>query len=249
LKTRQIARWFILKMTIRLRGYLPLTVTAAFPFYGDTVVNIHYQNQVVGQGDSLPVWVVARPEHNVMHKGSILVRDDNGGGEIIIPYKFQGRYSNNYYIATENKTETALRTQLKNTTGVGYTQLSYNGARDEMYSDLDNVNGDVECVYTGRTATFNTRAGANANSFNCEHTFPQGFFNQNLPMRSDIHHLFSTDVNANSQRGNLPFGVVSNPSWQQGGSKKNSTTFEPRDVQKGATARSHDVFCYPLPGL
>ena len=214
----------------------------AFPFYGDTVVDIHYNSQIVYSGDSLPVWVVALPEHNVKHKGSILVYDDAAGGEVIIPYKFQGRYSKSYYNATENKTEAALRSQLNTTIGAGYVQLSYNSARDEMYGDLDNVNGDVECVYTGRTATFNTRAGATANSFNCEHTFPQGFFNENLPMKSDIHHLFPTDDAANSQRGNLPFGVVTNPTWQVGGSKKNSTTFEPRDVQKGATARAMMYF-------
>ena len=111
-----------------------------------------------------------------------------------------------------------------------------------MYATIDNNGGTVECVYTGRTATFNSRTGANNNSFNCEHTFPQGFFSQNLPMRSDIHHLFSTDVSANGTRGNKPFGVVSNPSWNVGGSKSNSSTFEPRDAQKGWTARAMMYF-------
>ena len=213
----------------------------AFPFYGDTVVKLSYGSQVVYQGDSLPVWVVAQPEHNVVHKGSVLLKDAFGS-EFIIPYKFQGRYSNTYYTATENKTEAALRSQLNTTLAAGYISLTYNTARDEMYADLDNVGGDVECVYTGRTATFNTRAGANSNNFNCEHTFPQGFFNENLPMKSDIHHLFPTDIAANSERGNLPFGVVSNPSWQVGGSKKNSTTFEPRDAHKGTAARAMMYF-------
>jgi hypothetical protein len=111
-----------------------------------------------------------------------------------------------------------------------------------MYASIDNVSGDVECVYTGRKATFNTRAGANANSFNCEHTFPQGFFSQNEPMRSDIHHLFPTDIAANSQRDNDPFGVVSNASWSQGGSKSGGGKFEPRNMQKGATARAMMYF-------
>ncbi|MGB0177819.1 MAG: endonuclease, partial [Owenweeksia sp.] len=87
-----------------------------------------------------------------------------------------------------------------------------------------------------------TRAGANTNSFNCEHTFPQGFFNQNEPMRSDIHHLFPTDITANGKRGNDPFGVVSNPSWQVGGSKSGGGVFEPRDVHKGTCARSMMYF-------
>ena len=215
---------------------------AEFPFYGDTVVRAQFMNKIVVPGDSLAIWVVARPTHNVKHKGSLLFETGGISGQFIIPYKFQGRYSNTYYSSTENKTETALRTQLKSTISSGYVQLSYNSARDEMYADLDNVNGDVECVYTGRTATFSTRAGANSNSFNCEHTFPQGFFSSALPMKSDIHHLFPTDVTANSQRGSLPFGVVTNPSWQVGGSKKNNSTFEPRDAQKGTTARAMMYF-------
>jgi hypothetical protein len=125
----------------------------------------------------------------------------------------------------------------------GYNSLGYTTARDNMYGTIDNVGGDVTCVYTGRSATFNTRAGANNNQFNTEHTFPQGFFNQSEPMRSDIHHLYPTDVTSNSQRGNLPFGVVTGtPSWSVGGSKKNSSVFEPRDVQKGTTARAMMYF-------
>jgi hypothetical protein len=62
-------------------------------------------------------------------------------------------------------------------------------------------------------------------------------------MKSDIHHLFPTDVSANSQRGNLPFGEVSGSgTWSQGGSKKGGGKFEPRDVQKGPTARAMMYF-------
>lgn len=223
-------------------SYATIEDQRAFPFYGDTVVEAHYPNQIFYQGDSLPIWIVAKPIHNMVHKGSILLRCAGLPQEVIIPYKFQGRYSNSYYAATENKTEGDLRSALSSILAAGYNSLSYNVARDNMYATLDNVGGQVTCVYTGRVATFNTRAGANSNNFNCEHTFPQGFFSENLPMKSDIHHLFSTDVAANSERGNLPFGVVSNPTWQVGGSKKNSTTFEPRDAQKGATARAMMYF-------
>jgi len=221
---------------------LAIKEQTAFPFYGDTIVRAHYTPQLLLPGDSMPVWIVAQPEHNLKHKGSIVLNFGEMLGEVLIPYKFQGRYSNTYYNSTENLIEIPLRTALKNRTGQGFVSLSYNAARDEMYADLDTVGGDVECVYTGRIATFNTRAGATSNSFNCEHTFPQGFFNENLPMKSDIHHLFPTDDAANSQRGNLPFGVVTNPTWQNGGSKKNNSTFEPRDVHKGTTARAMMYF-------
>ena len=226
-------------------GVYPVEIDrfVGFPYYGDTVVIGKVNSAIIGAGDTLQFYVKAQPEHNVKHKGALLLKmKDSPYGSAIIPYKFQGKYSKAYYNATENKTELALRSQISSIISSGTTSLSYNSARDEMYSDLDNVNGSVSCVYTGRTATFNTRAGATSNSFNCEHTWPQSLFNENLPMKSDIHHLFSTDETANSQRGSLPFGTVSNPSWTVGGSKKNSSTFEPRDVQKGATARAMMYF-------
>jgi hypothetical protein len=114
--------------------------------------------------------------------------------------------------------------------------------------EIDNqlVNGQgatqntIECVYTGRLAVgYTDRTDCQTNfSFNTEHTFPQGFFNSLEPMRSDLHHLFPTDDLANNARGSLPFGTVSNPTWSQGGSKGNSSTFEPRDAHKGKAARA-----------
>jgi len=216
--------------------------TAVFPFVGDTVVQVHFQNQLVLSGDSLAIWIKAQPIHNVQHKGSVLVDLGYEFGQIIIPYKFQARYSNTYYNTSENLWEADLRTALKNRISTGTVALSYNVARDNMYGSLDNVNGEVECIYTGRKATFNTRPGATANNFNCEHTWPQSLFSSNLPMVSDIFHLFPTDETANTVRGNLPFGVVPNPQWQVGGSKKNATTFEPRDAHKGACARGMMYF-------
>lgn len=216
--------------------------TANFPFVGDTVVSASYQNKVVLSGDSLAIWVKAKPIHNVIHKGALVFDLGIEFGQVAIPYKFQGRYSKSYYNTTENLWQADLRTALKNKISSGTTSLSYNVARDNMYGNLDNVNGDVTCVYTGRVATFNTRSGATSNGFNTEHTWPQSLFSSNLPMQSDLFHLFSTDEVANSQRGNLPFGVVTNPQWQVGGSKKNATTFEPRDAHKGACARAMMYF-------
>ena len=160
-------------------------------------------------------------------------------GDYLINLTGKGKYLQAYYNDTYNKREEALKTSLKTITGQGYQSSSYTACRDEMYANIDNVNGDVTCVYTGRVATFNTRAGANSNSFNCEHTFPQGFFNQSLPMRSDLHHLYSTDVTSNSKRANYPFGIVTGtPTWSVGGSKQKGSLFEPRDDHKGAVARS-----------
>ena len=123
-----------------------------------------------------------------------------------------------------------------------------------MYASIDNVGGWVECVYTGRTAYFNTRAGATANGFNCEHTWPQSFSDEAEPMRSDIFHLYPTDETANSRRADLDFGIVTTVSWTVGGSKlgtdaQGQQVFEPRDVHKGNVARSHFYYAIRYNGL
>ncbi|CAL6032592.1 Extracellular_nuclease [Hexamita inflata] len=43
---------------------------------------------------------------------------------------------------------------------------------------------------------------------NCEHTAPQSFFNKELPMRSDLHHLRPTWKIANSGRSSSPFNSI-----------------------------------------
>ncbi len=221
---------------ISVSGIDLFSVYGTKPFYvKDSVFNMTV-------GNAHDVWIYFEPEQNILHQLTAVVKTDFRG-DYLVTLKGEGHFSNSYYSGSYNKHEQDLKTSLKTITGQGYNSLSYSGARDNMYGSIDNVGGDVTCVYTGRVATFNTRPGANSNQFNCEHTFPQGFFNQNLPMRSDIHHLFSTDVTSNSQRGNYKFGIVTgNPSWSVGGSKKGSngsqTIFEPRDAQKGQVARA-----------
>lgn len=214
-----------------------------FKIYGFEAFTVNDTAFVLFPTDTASIQIGFMPIHNIEHKMILVVKTKSGFGHKSVHLNGQGRYRNGYYSSTENKSEEALKVALKSRLAQGYSQLSYNIARDNMYGSIDNVNGDVECVYTGRTATFNTRPGANSNNFNTEHTFPQGFFNSNLPMRSDIHHLFPTDVTSNSRRGNDPFGLVSGtPTWQMGGSKSNNSTFEPRDVHKGACARAMMYF-------
>lgn len=183
------------------------------------------------------------PEHNILYEIDLVMQFDSGFGQLVLPLQGQGVYVQSEWAATQNLSEEALKTALK-TILSSATSLSYNSARDQMYGSLDNVGGVVECVYTGRTAAFNDRPGATANSFNTEHTIPQSLFGSSSPMQSDIHHLFPTDETANSIRSNNPFGTVANPSWQQGGSKYGASVFEPRDVHKGDAARA--VFYFML---
>lgn len=213
-----------------------------FGIYDNKVFTVSDSVFTVQPTDTFSLTVSFLPEHNILHHQALVFISNSGFGHAVVGVDGQGTYSKSYYSITENKSQQALKTALNTRLAQGYNDLGYNGARDQMYGSIDNSGGQVECVYTGRTATFNTRSGANSNSFNCEHTFPQGFFNSNVPMRSDIHHLFPTDVTANSRRGNDPFGVVATASWSQGGSKSGGGKFEPRDAHKGAVARAMMYF-------
>ncbi len=199
-------------------------------------------NATLAPAGSQKLRVTFKPRHNVVYNGEvILVLSD--GSQHRVDIVGNGRYAGTYYDATFNKSYQDLKDALKTTLASGYTNLGYNGARDKMYGEIDNVNGKVTCIYTGRVATFSTRADATSNSFNCEHTWPQSLFNSAEPEKADIHHLFPTDDNANSKRANYAFGTVSSASWTEGGSKLGGSVFEPRDEQKGATARAMLYFC------
>lgn len=196
-----------------------------------------------------------RPRHNVYNVSSVLI--GAGGGQTSVGLGGQGSYSRAYYSATQNLSGEDLRQALRQRVSSPYTQLGYSGsnnARLRMFGTIDNwkVNGREpshvnpyknECIYTGRTISytstdFNTGTLNNAPySMNTEHTWPQSVGATNEPMLSDLHHLFTSDGPTNSARGNKPFGWVPNPTLTYtGGSKANSTTFEPRDVHKPAAA-------------
>jgi len=120
---------------------------------------------------------------------------------------------------------------------------SYRAAREFMFSQLDNVNGQVEGVYSGRE--IQTRNIPDTNLMNTEHSFAQSWFKNRLPAteaakaKADVHHLFPTLSHLNSLRGSLPFGEVSDrvPPLE-GGSRCDGNQFEPRDNFKGNIARA-----------
>jgi len=149
------------------------------------------------------------------------------------------RHANPMWSGAANLWGTALKTFL-NSQVVGHTDLGYSGARTQMFGDFDNVNGQVQCVYT---ATWITTDGIpDANVMNTEHTWPQSMGAEGTA-RSDLHHLYPTLNQPNSIRGNLPFGEVVNQDWSQGGSLRGTDAggvqvFEPRDAHKGDAARS-----------
>jgi deoxyribonuclease I len=125
---------------------------------------------------------------------------------------------------------------------------SYVEATTFMFVELDKENNEVECVYTGRkTPVFYGKP--DATDMNTEHTWPQSLGADVEPAKCDLHHLYPTDSDANSRRGNAPFGLVTGfVDWQDGGSKlgagASGVVFEPRDVHKGNVARSMLYFAH-----
>ncbi len=141
---------------------------------------------------------------------------------------------------------------------------NYDPARDYMYQTLDVDDTDsLTGVYTGlRAKADGTRTPSNgALSFNTEHSWPQSFYNENEPMRGDIHHLYPVWSSANSSRNNNPFAEIDDnltTSWWywKNGSKLETiptsnideyseyynSSFEPRESHKGNAARSMFYF-------
>ncbi len=207
---------------------------------------------VIHRGESVDLWVYFKPIHNITTTSQLLIVSNAYNSTMSITVTGTGNYSGTYYNATQNLSEQALKDALKTIITTGQTSCTYNGARDQMFMTIDNqkTNGQgaatntLECIYTGRKAVgYTSRSDAQTNdNFNTEHTWPQSLFSSNAPMVCDLHHLFPTDETANGTRSNYPFGMVTNPTWAVGGSKFANNIFEPRDEQKGRTARAMMYF-------
>lgn len=137
--------------------------------------------------------------------------------------------------------------------------LSYGRARTLMFSDIDNVNGSVELVYTGEL--FRTSGVPNANIVNTEHTWAQSKFSGSgsNAMKTDLHHLYPTYNPTNGARGNKPFADIDDyqtKKWWNSFrpirsmprynideySESTNQLFEPREKHKGNVARSMFYF-------
>lgn len=82
--------------------------------------------------------------------------------------------------------------------------------------------------------------------YNCEHVVPQSWFKpRSLPMKSDLHHLFTCDTRCNSFRDNIPFGITGLTGEPCG--KKSGNEFEPANG-KGAASRATLYFLLRYPG-
>ncbi len=180
--------------------------------------------------------------------------------------------SNNAHaqVPPDNLSGEELRIWLKENWYDGnHNTLGYNEARRKMYAFIDNHGDTITCVYSG-FIRLNPQGNEITfpNPINTEHTVPQSFFNQAEPMRSDIHAIFPTFIDWNSERGNSPLSDIADANTQRWmrdddvqGSIPNSNideysesisndVFEPREDHKGNAARAIMYFytMYPQVG-
>ncbi|MDE0979192.1 MAG: endonuclease [Flavobacteriales bacterium] len=136
-----------------------------------------------------------------------------------------------------------------------FDDLGYNGARNQMFGYTDEENDVIHGIYTGfeQASIFTTYL----NPINTEHIVPQSFFGSLSPMKSDLFNIRPSHGNANSSRGNSPYGEVidENAQWYgidasgnyvtQGNiptnlelwTERSGNLWEPRDDAKGDIAR------------
>jgi len=182
--------------------------------------------------------------HNMNHSGNAIIRVTCPVMRYSLITKLHGKatYPDGEFSFTQNLEGQELYNSLNKYLNESL-MFTYSDARQFMFSKADNVNGMVECVYTGKS--IQTSGIPNINLFNTEHSWPQSKGADQEPARSDIYIIYPSDSKANERRSNHPYGIVNRSlSWESGGSKLGlpqasaDTVFEPRDKMKGNVARS-----------
>jgi endonuclease I len=147
-------------------------------------------------------------------------------------------------------------------------QTSYDEARLQyLYPSVDRrEDHSLKCIYSEESFSAHTdgnvrislRGVNNQPAYNCEHSVPQSWFNKRLPMKGDLHHLFTAEAHCNSFRGNFPFASFDS---SQGDSvqkeiagcgklfdtKQGTKSFDPING-RGAVARAVLYFMVRYPG-
>ena len=186
-----------------------------------------------------------------------------GFGQSVHELRLSGNLPVNYYQSASGLTCSALKTAVAGIISNGSVELLYsdlwatyprtdkkrNDANTadvvwDMYSD--NPGGPDPYTFTFITDQCG-QYNKEGDCYNREHTFPQSWFNELTPMKSDMNHVFPTDGEVNGIRSNFPFGEVSSVSiTTRNGSKLGTgnnfgytgTVFEPINEYKGDIARA-----------
>ena len=126
------------------------------------------------------------------------------------------------------------------------TDAKPDGTVWDMYSDVPG--GTPPYIYNFTGADQCGNYAGEGDCFNREHSWPKSWFNEGMPMNTDLFHIYPTDGYVNGMRSNHPYGEVASTTWtSQNGSQRgsmnsynhNGTVFEPIDEYKGDFSRTY----------
>ena len=126
------------------------------------------------------------------------------------------------------------------------TDAKSDGTVWDMYSDVPG--GTPPYIYNFTSVDQCGNYSGEGDCFNREHSWPKSWFNEGMPMNTDLFHIYATDGYVNGMRSNHPYGEVESTTWtSQNGSQRgnmnsynhNGTVFEPIDEYKGDFARTY----------
>ncbi len=141
--------------------------------------------------------------------------------------------------------------------------FSYADARDTLFSKILAREDSLSCLYTGYTIyldpALDPTEAAFALGINTEHLWPRSKGASHIQAEADMHHIYPTRENVNSDRGNLPFNDVPDAqtiAWYYLDRKQanrpatdidlyselGASFFEPVEARKGDVARAMFYF-------
>lgn len=141
--------------------------------------------------------------------------------------------------------------------------FSYADARDTLFSKILAKADSLSCLYTGYTIyldpSLDPTEAAFALGINTEHLWPRSKGASHIQAEADMHHIYPTRENVNSDRGNLPFNDVPDAqtiAWYYLDRKQanrpatdidlyselGASFFEPVEARKGDVARAMFYF-------
>lgn len=136
-----------------------------------------------------------------------------------------------------------------------HRSLGYKDARRHLYGEIDRrPDGGLYYLYSGEGPKEEEQVKEPARhrlgNYNCEHVVPQSWFQKDSVPKSDLHHLFTEQVQCNGSRANYPLEeTVDGESLPQCGLVQNEgeQSFEPH-AGKGEVARATLYFITRYPG-
>jgi deoxyribonuclease I len=141
------------------------------------------------------------------------------------------------------ESQSCVRSALQRYAREGKQVLGYSGARLALFQKVDvytNAQGErvVKCVYS--SDEFPVGNEIPQNGVNTEHTWPQTYLRRAGTIgegKSDLYHLFPTEMRINGMRGSYPFkDCHMNRPYE--GTLCQGNGFEPPEGHKGVVARA-----------